>query len=247
MEFAAAHYVFHCEKNSTAEKDIAEIIARQEECYSFISNSLRTTAKGKIHYHLFDTPEEVGRQYAIAYNSSNDRPCNGFALPEMNSKDGANHIFAVYNETVKCIGFHEDAHIISYSLGKPVSQFIREGLAMFFDRYWWGVDNYSWTQWYIEQGEAPAITALLENDNFVEYSEMLTYPIAGAFTGYLFDRFGAEKYIEFYRCSVEKGTQAFAQIFGATVSVLEKNFIAYIKTFRLREEIRKLLTADTEE
>ena len=247
MEFTTAHYVFHYSKNSTAEKEIDEIAALQEGCYSFISSCLHTNVKGKIHYHFFDAPEEVGRQYAIAYDNNDDEPCNGFALSNLKSKDGVNHIFAVYNDKVKCVGFHEDAHIISYSLGRPSSQFVREGLAMFFDRYWWGSDNYSWTRWYVEQQKNPSVNALLENSIFSEYSDVLTYPIAGAFTGYLIERFGTERYVEFYRCSAEKGTQAFEQILGAPVSLLEHDFLAYIKMFQVRGEIRKLLMKDTEE
>lgn len=247
MERTTEHYVFHYLKNSTAELDIEEIAALQEGCYSFISTCLHTNAKGQIHYHFFDTPEEVGKQYAITHDNNDDEPCNGFALSETCSKDGLNHVFAVYNDKVKCVGFHEDAHIVSYSLGRPSSQFIREGLAMFFDRYWWGIDNYSWTRWYVEQHKNPSITALLENSKFSEYSDVLSYPIAGAFTGYLIERFGTEKYVEFYRCSAEKGVQAFEQIFGDQVSLLETDFIAYIKMFNLREEISKLLMEDTKE
>lgn len=164
---------------------------------------------------FFDTPEEIGRQYAIIHENTDDEPCNGFALSALNSKDGVDHIFAVYNNKVKCVGFHEDAHIISYSLGRPVSQFVREGLAMFFDRYWWGIDNYSWTRWYVEQRKNPSVTELLENAKFNEYSDTLTYPIAGAFTGYLIERFGTEKCIDFYRCSALERVQAFEQIFCA--------------------------------
>ena len=247
MELTTEHYVFHYSKNSTAELEINEIAALQEGCYSFISSCLHTNAKGKIHYHFFDTSEEVGSQYAIAHDNNDNEPCNGFALSETYSKDGLNHIFAVYNDKVKCVGFHEDAHIISYSLGRPSSQFVREGLAMFFDRYWWGIDNYSWTRWYVEQQKNPSLTALLDNSKFSEYSDALTYPIAGAFTGYLIERFGTEKYVEFYRCSAEKEAQAFEQIFGAQISLLENDFIAYIKMFNVREEIGKLLMKDTED
>ncbi len=241
MEFATAHYVFHFSKGSTAESEINEIAALQEGCYKFISSCLHTNVNGKIHYHFFDTPEEIGRQYAIIHENTDDEPCNGFALSALNSKDGVDHIFAVYNNKVKCVGFHEDAHIISYSLGRPVSQFVREGLAMFFDRYWWGIDNYSWTRWYVEQRKNPSVTELLENAKFNEYSDTLTYPIAGAFTGYLIERFGTEKYIDFYRCSALERVQAFEQIFCAPVTLLEKDFIAYIKMFVLHAEIRKLL------
>ena len=98
MELTTAHYVFHYSKNSTAELEINEIAALQEGCYSFISSCLHTNAKGKIHYHFFDTSEEVGSQYAIAHDNNDNEPCNGFALSETYSKDGLNHIYAVYND-----------------------------------------------------------------------------------------------------------------------------------------------------
>ena len=68
MELTSSHYVFHCPKNSAAEKEINEIAALQEGCYRFISSCLHTNASGKIHYHFFDTPEEVGRQYAASHD-----------------------------------------------------------------------------------------------------------------------------------------------------------------------------------
>ena len=217
------------------------ISALQEGCYSFISNCLGTEAQGKIHYHLFDTPEEVGTQYAITHDDDDDEPCNGFALPDTMSKDGMNHIYAVYNEKVKCIGFHEDAHIISYSFGRPTSKFVREGLAMYFDRYWWGIDNYSWTRWYLEKGDILSLEKLLDNDEFDEFADTTVYPIAGAFTSYLIQRYGMNKYVDFYRTSVASGQDAFKIIFNEPVSVIEKEFINYIEMFRLRDEIRKLM------
>ncbi len=244
MQLTTEHYVFHCLNNSTAEKEIDKIASLQEGCYTFISGCLHTVARGKIHYHLFDTPQEVGQQYAMTHDESDIEPCNGFALLDTISKDRLNHIFAVYNDEVKCIGFHEDAHVISYSLGKPASHFISEGLAMFFDHYWWGIDNYSWTQWYIEQGKNPPIDDLLENSKFNEYSEVLTYPIAGAFTAYLVERFGTEKYVAFYKCSAEKGIQAFEDVLGIPVDLLENDFIGFMKMFSLRDDIRKLLMKD---
>ena len=244
MQLTTEHYVFHCANNSAAEKEIATIASLQEGCYAFISGCLRTAARGKIHYHFFDTPQEVGQQYAITHDDHDDEPCNGFALSDTISEDGLNHIFAVYNDAEKCVGFHEDAHIISDSLGRPASQFIREGLAMFFDHYWWGIDHYSWMQWYIEQGKNPPIADLLENDKFNEYSDVLTYPIAGAFTAYLIERFGTEKYVAFYKCSAEKGSQAFEDRLGVPVDRLENDFIGFMKMFSLRDDIRKLLMKD---
>lgn len=241
MERVTDHYVFHYVENSIAERDISQISSLQEGCYSFISNCLGTDAHGKIHYHLFDTPEEVGKQYAIINDDDDDEPCNGFALPDTMSKDGMNHIYAVYNEKVKCIGFHEDAHIISYSYGRPGLKFIREGLAMSFDHYWWGIDNYTWVRWYLEEGKMPSVEALLENEYFCEFDDTVVYPIAGAFTSYLIQRFGMNKYVEFYKTCVNSGQNAFKAVFGVPVPAIEKEFIDYIKMFRLRKEVRELI------
>ncbi len=247
MEMSTPHYVFHYKRHSLAEEEINQIANIQEGCYTFISCCLHADAKGKIHYHLFDTPQEVGKQYAITHDEDYDEPCNGFALPDTISKDGMNHIYAVYSKAIKCIGFHEDAHIISYSLCRPNSRFISEGLAMFFDHYWWGIDNYSWTQWYIEQGKNPSIVELIENSNFREYDCELTYPLAGAFTGYLIERFGTEKYVEFYKRCADNTAPAFEQIFGISIAFLEKDFIEYMKMFNLREDLRELLKKDIDE
>ena len=246
MEHETEHYVFHYSERSTAGRDIIQISSLQEECYDDISSCLGTEASGKIHYHLFDTPEEVGRQYAFTHDMDDNDPCNGFALPETISKDGMNHIFAVYNDKLQCIGPHEDAHIISDSLGRPLSQFIREGLAMYFDRYWWGIDNFSWTHWYLEQGRVPPIRTLLQNECFREYDDRITYPIAGAFTGYLIERYGMRKYVDFYRACKENAEQAFEAVFQESLAVTENRFRSRIKLFRLRKEIRQLMVKDTQ-
>ncbi len=245
MERATDHYVFHYAEHSTAERDIIQISSLQEECYSFISQCLGTEANGKIHYHFYETPEEVGSQYAAVHDNDDDEPCNGFALPESMSRDGLNHIYAVYSDRVKCIGFHEDAHIISYSLGRPVSKFIREGLAMFFDRYWWGIDNYSWTRWYLEQGKMPSVNVLFQNESFNAYDDTTVYPIAGAFTSYLIERYGMELYIEFYKLCKDNAEHACEAVFSVPLAEMEMRFTDHIKMFRLREEIRDLLEQDT--
>lgn len=242
MERITQHYVFHFEQNSLSERDIEEIASLQEECYNFIRNCLGTEADGVIHYHLYDSPEEVGRQYAITHDEEEEEPCNAFTLPNSLSKDGMNHIYAVYNDKVQCIGLHEDAHLISYSFGRPASKFVREGLAMFFDRYWWGIDNYLWTLWYLqEHGSIPAIKELLLNDTFDEYDETVTYPISGAFTSYLMERYGNSQYVDFFKASVNDADQAFEAVFGETLETIEESFLCHVKMFRLRSEVRELM------
>ena len=70
--------------------------------------------------------------------------CDGFACPP-------DEVYAVYNEKIKCIGPHEDTHILSFTINKPKSSFIREGLAMFFDKVWWDKDNDDWVRLFLKE------------------------------------------------------------------------------------------------
>ena len=105
-QYESEHYIFNYGEDTKAERDIAEIAAYQEACFHYICSFLGVKPDFKIEYFLCDSPEEVGRIYG-----DND-PCNGFAAPP-------DKIYAVYNEQVQCIGFHEDAHIISFLVKRP--------------------------------------------------------------------------------------------------------------------------------
>lgn len=105
-KYETPNYIFHYNESSKAEQDITEIAACQELCFAHICNVLKISPPFKIEYILCDSPDEVGRIYG------DDEPCSGFASPP-------NTIYAVYNEELQCIGFHEDSHIISYLISTP--------------------------------------------------------------------------------------------------------------------------------
>ena len=130
--FETEHYIFHYGAGTAAERDIEKIAALQEGCFSHICAVLGLTPDFKIEYFLCDSPEEVGRI------CGDDEPCNGFA-------DLPSRIYAVYNDAVQCVGFHEDAHLISFVRNRPICPAVTEGLAMYFDRKWWGIQNLDWT------------------------------------------------------------------------------------------------------
>lgn len=185
-QYETVHYIFNYNADSKAEKDILEIAALQEACFEYICHVLRTKPDFKIEYFLCATPEEVGRVYG------DDDPCNGFtSLP--------NKIYAVYNEKVQCVGFHEDAHVISYTINRPDPPAIREGLAMYFDRKWWGIQNLDWTGFFLKTGRYIAVDKLLDRETFFSVDCSITYPIVGAFTDWLIASYGIDKYLEFYK------------------------------------------------
>lgn len=216
--YETEHYHFHFNPGTKAEEDILQIAAEQEACFRYICKVLNTVPPFKIRYFLCDSPEEVGRVYG------DDEPCNGFAaIPDA--------IYAVYNEKVRCIGFHEDAHVISYTINRPDSPAIREGLAMYFDRKWWGISNWEWTGYYLKKNGRLPIAAWLDREAFFAQDCTLTYPVMGAFTDYLIAAYGIEAYLAFYNRRVV--TEAMEEVFGKTPEELEQAFTEYVKLLRL--------------
>ena len=222
--YETPNYIFYYQENSTADRDILKIAQIQQFCYEYICSVLKTTPTFKIEYFLCETAEDVGRVYG------DNEPCNGFAsLP--------NKIYAVYNETTQCIGFHEDAHIISYTINRPNCPAIREGLAMYFDRKWWGIQNIDWVGYLLKIDKMISIDELLDSEVFFSYDCSITYPIMGAFTDWLISSYGIDKYLKFYRHDNTQG--ALALIYKKSVKDLSKSFIDYVSLFNLDEVLEQ--------
>ena len=222
------HYIFHYHKNSIAENMIDEIVQEQEYCFNHISKVLSTDFNIKINYYLCNSAEEVGALYG-----DND-PCNAFARKP-------NSIFAVFNEDVKCIGYHEDSHILSYSIATPPQVFVREGLAMYFDKHHFGISNSNWVAYFMYSDKYINISNLISNDEFYKNPWNITYPIAGAFTDYIITTYGIDKYIEFYKALDTNFNDNFYNVFGIDVNEFEVNFIKYIKSLKTNKDLLVLL------
>lgn len=225
--YETSHYIFNYNEGSEAAQDILSIAAMQEACFRYICSVLNVQPDFKIEYFLCDTPEEVGRIYG-----DND-PCNGFAAPP-------DKIYAVYNKQVKCIGFHEDAHIISYTINRPDPPAIREGLAMYFDRKWWGISNLDWCGYFLEAGQYHSVAELLNKETFFDLDCSITYPIMGAFTEYLISTYGSRKYLELYHN--QDIASAMVMVYGKTPEELNKEFAEYVKLFRTDQALKKRMS-----
>lgn len=212
---SSEHYDFHYLKGSVAEKDIEKIIKLQEKCYEEICSRLKIQPNFKIQYYLLDTPELVGEIYG------DNEPCNGFA-------SAPDTIYAVYNKEVKCIGHHEDAHIISYTINRPNSNFIREGLAMYFDKTWWGKENIQWVKLFLEENKYISIVNLLSNTIFFQHSDEITYPIAGAFTEFLINYYGMGKYLVMYKSKDKDFIKTIEKVYTGSIEEMESGFLSFI-------------------
>lgn len=217
-QFETEHYIFNFREGTSAERDIERIAACQEACFLHICRVLGVMPAFKLQYFLCDSPEEVGRIYG------DDDPCNGFAAPP-------DKIYAVYNDQVQCIGFHEDAHLISYTVNRPNCPGIREGLAMYFDRTWWGIQNLDWTAYFLKHGQYLPADGLLDRETFFDGDCSVTYPIMGAFVDYLIAVYGIAAFMAVY--SQPDIPRAMEEIYHKSPGELNREFVSYVKLFRL--------------
>lgn len=223
-QYETEHYIFNYNPGSRAETDLMEIAACQEACFSYICGVLQVKPDFKIEYFLCETSEEVGRIYG------DDEPCNGFAVMP-------NTIYAVYNEKIQCIGFHEDVHIISYTVNRPDCPAVREGLAMYFDRKWWGIQNLDWVSYFLSRDMYLPIDKLLDKEAFFDGDCSITYPIMGAFTDYLIATYGIGRYMDMYRQS--DMAEAMETVYGKSPAQLNDDFVSYTRLFRVDEGLEK--------
>jgi hypothetical protein len=234
IKIESDNYIFNYHYGSIIEKDIEKIIDLQETCYDFICNCLTIKMETKIKYYLCESSIEVGELYG------DNEPCNGFAREP-------NEIYAVYNDKTKCVGFHEDAHIISYNIATPPQTFIREGLAMFFDKVSLKIPNYMWVRFFIDNDLYINIEDLVINENFYKYSDLITYPVAGSFVEYLISIFGIEKFKIFYSSLKEDFKTSFSDIFNINLASANKKFIKYISSVGNNEAISNMIKSELDE
>ncbi len=232
--FESEHYIFHFEEATKAEQDINTIVEHQEACMRYMCAVLDLCLPLKIQCFLCDTPEKVGLLY-------NGEPCNGLAVyPDK--------IYAVYNEQVQCIGFHENAHLISLLSydPNPDSPAIEEGFAMFFDRKWWGIDNLDWAGYYIKRGKFVPVDRLLDANHFYTVDCAISYPIMGAFTQWLISVGGLERYLRFFRKRDQP--TAMMEVYGKTPEELNQTFSSYLRLFTtdraVEQQMARLLDAE---
>ncbi|MCH5273536.1 MAG: hypothetical protein J1E35_07665 [Lachnospiraceae bacterium] len=248
VTYETEHYIFHFLENSLAERDIIEIAKYQEQCYNKICDCLGITYQRKIGYWLYNSPQLIGDIFFDGI------PCNGLSVTNTEGKDIGRivslsgeqddefiiepySIHAVYEENIKCIGEHEDTHVISAQLCEPDSAFLCEGLAMFMDGKWWGIENKAWTKYYKNIGELYLTSDIIgcDEDDFYELECGKVYPIAGAWTEFMFQTYGAEKYLQFYCC--QEYLQSADKIFGKSLSQIHRDFDNWLSEIVITEEI----------
>ncbi len=219
--YCTEHYAFHYKPGSFAEKNICAIAEEQERCFQKITALLGIPFCDTIRYVLTDSPEENGRISEELFGEYD--PGNGFAI-------GPNNVFAVYSETIRCVGAHEDTHLISYAYCDPSCAFLNEGLAMYMDGEWWGKPNAEWVKAFLDNGSYRSVFELTDDEAFWNTPCEISYPIAGAFTAYLTDRLGAAAFLEQIYKPKASLAEKIKRVFRQTPEAIEKDFLNWVKS-----------------
>lgn len=216
------HYVFHYRPDTVAAKDIGQIVKEQESCYARITEALQVRPDFPLHYVLVEHAAEVGVLYQ-AHCGVEIGPINGFAA-------APDTVVAVYNDDVKCIGMHEDTHLIAALVGDPWEGFLCEGLAMYMDAIWWSEPNELWVRRFLDDGRYIQPSRLLDNNCFYAAPCEVTYPIAGAFTRYLIEMLTMPVFLrEIYVASDDVDT-CLQKLLNKPIHVVEAEFIAWVSS-----------------
>jgi len=225
------HYIFHYFKNSLAEKEIDRIIKIQERAYKKILESLRLKNRRKIKYYLY--PSRKIKEKLMG----DDGNGNAIWIKIKKEKEIWNpekfEIHSLYNNKIKCIGEHEDTHLLSISLGVAVFLF-SEGLAEFMSEKWHQKDIDFWTRKYLKENKLYSLKFLINNKNWSKIDEMIVYPQAGSFMKYLIKTYGLEKFKQVYRNLSRKKTnrqniKIIEDIYSKSIKRLEENWKTYLK------------------
>lgn len=84
--------------------------------------------------------------------------------------------------------------------------------------------NYYLTDYYKTKHVNLSVKDLFDNDIFADYGCTVTYPIAGAFTRFLIDTFGMERYIELYKYTGEEYETVMQSIFHTSFEDIVEHF-----------------------
>lgn len=234
------HYFFNFIKDSLAEKDISEISRIQEQCYEKICGILGITCPMKISYWFYSSPEVLGRYLCDGYS------CNGLSITDdicddigkVISLDESNEncftvppysIHAVYEEKIKCIGAHEDTHVLAAKINEPSSDFLCEGLAMYMDGSWWGIPNKYCVRQLIQENHCHLPSTLIEltTEDFWDIDTAISYPLAGAWVEFFIKEYGIERFLKIYSCNADYVSEVETQT-RTPISQMDKHFCRWV-------------------
>jgi len=230
LEAESLHYIFHYKKDSFAQRNICKIMEEQEQRLREILCFIPLTLPVKMAYWLCDTREEIAEL-------TDYEPTNGLFCWDDDDYEKVS-LYAVYNEAMQCTGYHEETHAVTHFLNEPSSSALAEGVAMFMDKTWWGVDIHLCTQLYYLTGQYVSVESLIcdKKENGEEFfwsvNCAIAYPCMGAFVVFLLSKGenATDTFFLLYQYQGDNWKEEIERIYNCSFSELEAEFIKYISS-----------------
>ncbi|MCL5782207.1 MAG: hypothetical protein M1459_02520 [Patescibacteria group bacterium] len=214
------HYVFHYFPNSQGETDIDMIVRTQEAAYSKIIAFMEVEPPTKkIQYYFY--PDEATKTSLMGDDWYAQSIRDEFTV----------HV--LYTKEIKPLGEHEDTHLLSLPWGISIG-FFQEGLAEFMVGHAWdGKSHISYVKDGYKQNLYPPLPDFFEHEAWLRTDDskpLYFYSLVGAFTAFLINKSGKDKFKELYMkmrrdVSKNKNQKAFEDIYGPVLEI-EKKFKA---------------------
>ncbi|WP_069649249.1 hypothetical protein [Caloranaerobacter ferrireducens] len=207
------HFIFHYSPlNDNVEKNINKIIEEREKAYEEISSKLNISYDEKIDYYLFmsDKIKQIYKQWDFDFWLGN--------------------IYEVYNKENKDSFYKYFIYkVLIDKSGLPLSKFTQLGLygALDIDSKYSGInikdvvnsDDYVPLEY--------LTTGLLIDRSF---NRDIVYPEIFSFAKYLVDKYGFDKYMEYYKTNLyEETDKALYSVYKKELYELEGEWLDYIE------------------
>lgn len=215
------HYRFHFVPGSLAESEIATIEATQagawkRDCAYLCTRQtdLPRLSGHRLDYFLYPDPESKEEL-------TGDRGNGQANCPQWT-------VHAVYSAKVRCIGPHEDMHVLSCFLWAPTpTALLGEGLAEVVDGSWDGRPHAYWGRMFRAERRVPPLRRLLTFEGFRSYPDTLTYPLAGLFVRFLDERLGREGLRRLYVTTTNETLAGdLEKALGKPLAAIEEDWLA---------------------
>jgi len=211
---SSQHIKYYFSPNSIAAKEIDTIKKKSEQYIVHILSLIHEDIYTKQISLIFTESRLKMKELTMFEN-------NGMANWKYNA------VYYVYGDSLKAFGEHEFNHVIVTNLwGENGSyRWLSEGFAVFSDDSWGKYNLHCLCKYFLDNNKFISLHDLL--NNFNNYKDLVTYPEAGSFVKYLYEKYGYQKFKNLW----QDGEGNLEKIYGKQMNELEKEWIDVINNY----------------
>jgi hypothetical protein len=206
--YTSAHFVFYYAPDSSLSKPgaVERFASGREEALDAICKYLGVSPQKKITFYAYDNADTAMK--LLGRNA-------GFAEPSK----------AIVHSQVNQTRGHEVAHVVTYWVNPAYLRvrLLSEGLAVYLDQS--GRDYLKLGRRLLDEGGLPPIDQIM-----AQTQSGTGYQPAGAFVAYLCEVHGLDKFKRLWGVTPETLDQKFQTAYGKTLSQMEQDWHAYLRS-----------------